>query len=539
MTQRGSSSHRQSLGPQSPAAQPEMPSIDQIGPETSVPPVNPAPLETQPTVITKSLVLAPYPLAGLHPRDMGRLLEGESLGHFELLEYVGGGGMGAVFRALDTMLNRTVAVKVLSQEQSSDEETLRRFQNEAQSAARLDHENISRVHYVGEDRGWHYIVFEFIEGANLRDLVNEQGPLSLADAVSYTLQIADALVHASVREVVHRDIKPSNVLITPDGRAKLVDMGLARQHHVEADGNDLTASGVTLGTFDYISPEQARDPRSADVRSDIYSLGCTLYFMLTGQPPFPLGTVLQKLLQHQGDEPADPRTFRPELPEDLIRIVQRMLAKSPDKRYATPADLVADLAGFAQRHGLPATATTSVVWMPPEQTPLKFWERHLPWMAPVTVLVILVAVLNLLWSHDAGRAAPPPPLHTGPASADQSSEPKVSEPLPSGEKQPEKQPAAPNPAATPAPAESGNAPADESTHKSAAVAESTEKKAPPIEETQKSPIEKTPAEETPAAKAPAGETAPQHDAKSGEAKPSDSKPSDSKLPEKPPEKSPQ
>ena len=164
---------------------------------------------------------------------MGKLLEGQRLGHFELQEYVGGGGMGPVFRALDTMLNRIVAVKVLSQDQSSDEETLRRFQNEAQSAARLDHENISRVHYVGEDRGWHYIVFEFIEGINLRDLVDRDGPLSLADAVSYTLQIADALAHASQRDVVHRDIKPSNVLITPDGRAKLVDMGLARLHQVE------------------------------------------------------------------------------------------------------------------------------------------------------------------------------------------------------------------------------------------------------------------------------------------------------------------
>src|SRR5262249_22656426 len=156
---------------------------------------------------------------------------------------------------------RIVAVKVLSQEQSSDEETLRRFQNEAQSAARLDHENISRVHYVGEDRTWHYIVFEFIEGLNLRDVVEQQGPLSLTDAVSYTVQIVEALVHASQRDVVHRDIKPSNVLITPQGRAKLVDMGLARLHQVEPAANDLTASGVTLGTFDYISPEQARDPR--------------------------------------------------------------------------------------------------------------------------------------------------------------------------------------------------------------------------------------------------------------------------------------
>jgi eukaryotic-like serine/threonine-protein kinase len=236
----------------------------------------------------------------LLPAEMGRVLQGEKLGHFELIEFVGGGGMGAVFRALDTMLNRIVAVKVLSHEQSDDEETLRRFKNEAQSAARLDHENIGRVHYVGEDSGWHYIVFEFIEGINLRDLVERDGPLPVADAVSFMLQLGDALAHAARRDVVHRDIKPSNVLITPEGKAKLVDMGLARLHQVEHADNDLTASGVTLGTFDYISPEQARDPRSADVRSDLYSLGCTFYFMLAGRPPFPEGTVLQKLLQHQG-----------------------------------------------------------------------------------------------------------------------------------------------------------------------------------------------------------------------------------------------
>jgi eukaryotic-like serine/threonine-protein kinase len=366
-------------------------------------------LETQPTVITKTPSLAQYPISGLHPRDMGRLLEGERLGHFELLEYVGGGGMGAVFRALDTMLNRTVAVKVLSQEQSSDDETLRRFQNEAQSAARLDHENISRVFYVGEDRGWHYIVFEFIEGINLRDDVGQRGALPLFDAVSYTLQLADALMHASRRDVVHRDIKPSNVLITPAGRAKLVDMGLARLHQVEPQGNDLTASGVTLGTFDYISPEQARDPRSADVRSDIYSLGCTLYFMLVARPPFPDGTVLQKLLQHQGDEPPDVRTFRSDLPDDFLTILNRMLAKSPEKRFQTPSELVAELTAFAARHGLEPAAPGSVFWQTP--APMSYWERNLPWMAPLAILFALVAVMSQIWSR-AGHDSLPPPLQT-------------------------------------------------------------------------------------------------------------------------------
>ncbi|HEY2882728.1 MAG TPA: protein kinase, partial [Pirellulales bacterium] len=320
---------------------------------------------------------------------------------------VGGGGMGAVFKALDTMLNRIVAVKVLSQEQSSDEETLRRFQNEAQSAARLDHDNISRVYYVGEDRSWYYIVFEFIEGSNLRDVVERQGPLPLAETISYTLQIADALSHASQRDVVHRDIKPSNVLITPEGRAKLVDMGLARLHQVHSADNDLTASGVTLGTFDYISPEQARDPRSADVRSDIYSLGCTVYYMLTGQPPFPDGTVLQKLLQHQGDEPPDPRLVRPELPDELVRILQRMLAKSPEVRYAAPEELIGDLNSFALQHGLQSSSSGNLVWVSPPK-PLTFWERHLPWIAPVAVLLVAVGLIQFAWPGEGDTTRPPP-----------------------------------------------------------------------------------------------------------------------------------
>jgi len=327
------------------------------------------------------------------------VLLGQTLGHYQLLEFVGGGGMGAVFRGLDTMLNRIVAVKVLSHTQSDDEETLRRFKNEAQSAARLDHENIGRVHYVGEADGWHYIVFEFIEGINLRDLVERDGPLRLSDAVSYMLQLGDALAHAARRDVVHRDIKPSNVLITPEGKAKLVDMGLARLHQVEHANNDLTASGVTLGTFDYISPEQARDPRSADVRSDLYSLGCTFYFMLTGRPPFPEGTVLQKLLQHQGDEPPDPRRLCADLPDDVYRILKRLLAKSPDHRYQQPAEMVAELTQAAVRLRLRSAAPGSMVWLTSASGAPWYWRQSLPWIAPLAALALIVVILNVFWAN--------------------------------------------------------------------------------------------------------------------------------------------
>jgi serine/threonine protein kinase len=373
--------------------------------------------DSERTVISKeSPAAVALPLAHLPPAEMGRLLAGTRLGHYQLQEFVGGGGMGAVFRALDTMLDRTVAVKVLSKVQSSDEETLRRFKNEAQSAARLDHENIGRVHYVGEDQGWHYIVFEFIEGVNLRDLVDRDGPLSLADAVSYTLQVADALAHASERDVVHRDIKPSNVLIAPGGRVKLVDMGLARLHQVEHSGDDLTASGVTLGTFDYISPEQARDPRNADVRSDIYSLGCTVYFMLTRRPPFPEGTVLQKLLQHQAEEPADPRLLRPDLPDELFKILRRMLAKAPAQRYQRPEGLIRDLLALSSKYGLPAPSTTAALWLGESSSRAARWARHIPWAAPMALL-LLVAVVLAVANRSSDADGKPTPIRHASASA--------------------------------------------------------------------------------------------------------------------------
>jgi len=360
----------------------------------------------------------------------GQILPGERLGHFELLKYIGGGGMGRVFRAHDTRLARSVALKILSPEQAADRETVLRFQNEAQSAARLDHDNIARVYYVGEDRGLHYIVFEFIEGVNVRDLVESKGPLPLAEAVSYALQVADALAHATQRNVVHRDIKPSNLLITPAGQAKLIDMGLARLREVDAAAADLTASGVTLGTFDYISPEQARDPRNADVRSDIYSLGCTFFFMLTGRPPFLGGTMLQKLLQHQADQPPELRQFRPELPEDVNRVLQKMLAKDPRHRYASPMELVNDLLSIARASGLrPAPGGRS--WTVPTASAVPSYYRHLPWIVSLLALVAIVAALDYLWpqlpppvspSHappvidtdDPSAGAPPSPSTQGP-----------------------------------------------------------------------------------------------------------------------------
>ena len=334
--------------------------------------------------------------------EIGRALEGRFLGPYRLDRFVGGGGMGAVFRALDTTLDRVVAVKVLSRQQSHAEEMLRRFRNEAQSAARLDHENIGRVHAVGSDDGWHYIVFEFIEGTNLRDVVAREGAFDVARMINVTIQVVDALEHASQRDVVHRDIKPSNIIITPTGRARIVDMGLARLHHVAGD-EDLTVSGMTLGTFDYISPEQARDPRSADVRSDLYSLGCTIFFMLAGRPPFADGTMVQKLLQHQQDAPPAIEALRPDVPRRVGAILGRLMAKDPDARYQRPAELVADLVSVADDLGIEIEVPRPVAVSSPEP-PKRAVPVHLPWLVP---LLGLVAVVGGLWLWGGGLGSTP------------------------------------------------------------------------------------------------------------------------------------
>ncbi len=333
--------------------------------------------------------------------DIGRALEGTMLGPYRLDAFVGGGGMGAVFRALDTTLDRTVAVKVLAGRQADDEEMLRRFRNEAQSAARLDHENIGRVHAVGSDGGWHYIVFEYIEGRNIRDVVRDDGPFDLARTVDVAIQVADALEHAAGRDVVHRDIKPSNIVITPAGRARIVDMGLARLAPVTGDC-DLTASGVTLGTFDYIAPEQARDAREADVRSDLYSLGCTIFYMLAGRPPFAGGTLVQKLLQHQQERPPALDEVRPDVPRRFAAIVERLVEKSPADRYQRAADLVADLLAFADAEGIRPTAATGLVAAAAEPTAPR--PSFLPWLVP---LALLAAVVAALWIRAATERTPP------------------------------------------------------------------------------------------------------------------------------------
>src|SRR5262245_41553409 len=264
------------------------------------------------------------------------------LGSYRIMERIGAGGMGTVYRAVHVELDREVALKVLPPEMNSNPTMVARFKREAKAAAQLHHENIVQIYDVKEDRGRNFLALEFVRGKDLSDLIAANKQLSIKQSIGILKQAARALDHAFQKGIVHRDIKPSNFLITQDGKVKLCDMGLALRVDA-ADESKVTRDGTTVGTVDYMSPEQARDSRLADTRSDIYSLGCTLYQMLTGRVPFEEGSMAEKLFKHNQDPIPDPLQFNPEIPDQVLYILNRMVEKKPEDRYQTPKELLADL----------------------------------------------------------------------------------------------------------------------------------------------------------------------------------------------------
>jgi len=274
----------------------------------------------------------------------------ERIGKYEIVEHIASGGMGIVYKAHDPDLDRDVALKILPPDLAKQETTLIRFQREAKAAAKLRHDNIVSIYEIGEYNGAHYIALEYVEGTDLQAYIGRKCRIEPQQARDLMIQAASALVHAHEHGIVHRDIKPSNFLLTFKGKniiLKLTDFGLAIRHENE-DEFRLTKDKTTVGTVDYMSPEQARDSRSADIRSDIYSLGCTFYHMLGGAAPFARGTLPERIVQHMRTPPPDVRKLNQSVPEALVAIIQRMLAKKPDERYQTPADLLHDLENLDQ-----------------------------------------------------------------------------------------------------------------------------------------------------------------------------------------------
>ena len=286
------------------------------------------------------------------------------LGEYTVLDQIGAGGMGQVLKARHRTMKRVVALKVLPPRAMKSAEMVKRFHREVQAAAKLEHPNIVTAYDAGEADGIHFLVMQYVDGKDLADVLATRGPLPVEQAVECIIQAARGLEYAHAKGVVHRDIKPANLLLDKDGTVKLLDMGLARIGMPgDADSEDsesLTSTGQVMGTYDYMSPEQAEDAHHVDARADVYSLGCTLYRLLTGRSPFQGDTAIQLLLAHRDAPIPSLRDARTDVPAALDAVFQRMMAKSPADRYQSMTEVIAALeACVAAKHRQPIAAEPS------------------------------------------------------------------------------------------------------------------------------------------------------------------------------------
>lgn len=305
-----------------------------------------------------------------------QLLSGKAaffLGKYKLLNLLGVGGMGRVFLAEHTIMHRKVALKVISKEFSNNPDALKQFQAEARAIATLNHINIVQAYNFESEGDRYYIVMEYVDGQSLEKRVQKEGPLPINDVISYLRQSAKALRHAHQRNMVHCDIKPDNLLLNQDGQIKILDMGIAKLNDPKKKGQVQETESTSdsqakkdeshiLGTVDYLAPEMASGEVEADPRVDIYSLGCTMFFLLTGQVPYPETTLIERILAHQEKPPRDPRELRPDTPKELAYIILKMEEKKPEDRYQSMDEVLAALdASFPESTDLNIMDNSSVV----------------------------------------------------------------------------------------------------------------------------------------------------------------------------------
>jgi hypothetical protein len=281
---------------------------------------------------------------GQDTEELADELLGKTLDGYEIIRKIGQGGMGAVYEARQVALDRHVALKVLPAHLAANKDFITRFTREALSAAKLNHTNIIQVHDVGKAKGIYFFVMEFVRGKTLGDIIDEEGTMELIAAVGYILQAARGLEYAHRKGIIHRDIKPENLMLNEEGVVKVADLGLAKK----AEGEELsvTVSGVGMGTSYYISPEQASDAKHVDHRADIYSLGCTLYHLITGQVPYEGGSAYEVITKHIKEPLVLPEVHNPQVPKELSAVVAKMMAKTKEERYESMKDVIEALEDY-------------------------------------------------------------------------------------------------------------------------------------------------------------------------------------------------
>jgi WD40 repeat protein len=330
---------------------------------------------------------APRPAARSH-QDVPAELRDHP--RYEILERLGAGGMGTVFKARHRLMDRIVAVKVMNPQLLADPTAVGRFQREVKAAAQLAHPHIVTAYDAEQTGGLHFLVMEFVEGQTLAEVVDARGPLPVHQACEYVRQAALGLHYAHQRGMVHRDIKPQNLVLTSAGEVKVFDFGLARFVSESGEPGDGSTSGRMLGSPDYMAPEQAKDAHSADIRADIYSLGCTLYHLLTGLPPFPGRSAVEKLSAHLEKTPLEISKLRLDISDGLERIVDRMLAKDPQQRFPTPGEVAAALEPFCK----PCPTVAPAPQAAPTVRPL----RRRTSLIAATALLLLLGATGLFFA---------------------------------------------------------------------------------------------------------------------------------------------
>jgi len=359
----------------------------------------------------------------------------QRLGEYRIIASVGEGGMGTVYKAEHEIMGRTVALKVLRAEIRSDPDLLLRFRREVRTAARLSHPNVVTAYDAGAHAGVHYLITEYVDGQDLQQIVTNRGPLSPERAVQCLLQAARGLAYAHEQGIIHRDIKPSNLLMDRTGRVKILDMGLARleaEDQTSIDG--LTVSGMVLGTLAYMAPEQAVDTRTADARSDIYSLGCTLFYLLTGRHVFDGESVTEQIHAHARQ--AVPSLAATGEHQSLDAIFRKMVRKSPEDRYQTMAELVTVLKEFRKTQSEPAVQAVLPSDSDPDAAdsvrtgrdrlltaPGTGWLSRKPLILVIAATVSLMLIAVSAFWRDPGRTGSPGEVtQAGPGDRDQTSE---------------------------------------------------------------------------------------------------------------------